>query len=198
VFLLFTGLAARFRAVCARVTGGREFLTLLLFAAAYLTLAALVVLPVAFWLEVAHRLAWKLPASSPGEWLAGRAMNLVAQLVGAALLIWIPFALIRRAPRWWWLAAATFAWLLVSAVLIAEQVWIRPMTTHIEPLAAGPLKARFDALAARCGADHVPIFVGGQDEGGRRVGVVCEHETCHQVRRNSEHSYIRYRDRART
>jgi STE24 endopeptidase len=48
-------------------------------------------------------------------------------------------------------------------VVIAEQVWIRPMTSEIVPLVEGPLKARFDAIAARCGLDAVPVFVGGQD-----------------------------------
>ena len=183
-FLLLTGRAARLREACAKLARGRAYPTLLLFAAAYLTLSALVVLPVAYWLEVAHWVAWKLPVSGPGEWLAGRAGILVAQVIGAALLIWIPFALIRRTPRWWWLGTATIAWLLVSALLITEQVWIRPMTTQIVPLPEGPLKTKFDAIAARCGSDRVPVYIGGHDNtvvgaGPTRHILISKHEIDH-------------------
>jgi Zn-dependent protease with chaperone function len=167
---LFTGRSARLRSACVQFTGGRRYLALLVFATVYLTVAALLVSPVEYWLEVSHRVAWRLPASTLAEWLADQAKGLVVQIVAAAALLWIPFALIRRAPRTWWLAAAALGWLLVTAALISEQIWIRPMTTRIEPLADGALKARFDALAARCGRDAVPVFVGGQDVGGTVVG----------------------------
>jgi STE24 endopeptidase len=167
---LFTGRSARLRSACVQLTGGRRYLALLVFATTYLTVTALLVLPVEYWLEVSHRAAWRLPVSSLAEWLADQAKGLVVQIVAAAALLWIPFALIRRAPKTWWLAAAALAWLLVASALISEQIWIRPMTTRIEPLADGVLKARFAALATRCGRDSVPVFVGGQDVGGTVVG----------------------------
>ena len=184
-FLLLTGRAARLREACAKLARG-----------ARLSNAA----PVRRRLSDARRRSSSCPSpigsrwriglrgSSPQAVLAngsrGRAGILAAQVIGAALLIWIPFALIRRTPRWWWLGTATIAWLLVSALLITEQVWIRPMTTQIVPLPEGPLKTKFDAIAARCGSDGVPVYIGGHDNtvvgaGRTRHILISKHEIDH-------------------
>ena len=47
--LLFTGWGARLRTLCGRWTGGSRYRTLTLFAAIYLLLAGLVVLPTRYW-----------------------------------------------------------------------------------------------------------------------------------------------------
>lgn len=159
--LLFTGAGAGIRTVCARIVGGRRTSTLIFSAAVYLTILALATLPVAYWLDVAHRVAWGRPASSPDAWFAGRATSLLVQIAGAALVLWIPFLLIRRFPRWWWFPAAALAFCVVSVGLTAEQIFVRPLTTSIEPLADGPLKAKLVAMNDRCGAFDVPVFVGG-------------------------------------
>src|SRR5262245_17082211 len=79
--LLFTGLAARLRTACSNGVRGRRYPALVSFAGAYLALAALVVLPVAYWHDVAHRLIWNIPADSTGDWLVGRAVGLVVQII---------------------------------------------------------------------------------------------------------------------
>jgi STE24 endopeptidase len=169
--LLFTGWAARLRTMCARITGDRSWLTLILFAAAYLAIAAITVLPVAWWREIAHREAWSRPAEALGPWLANRGIGLVIQIVVAALLLWIPFAFIRRMPRWWWLPAAAIAWVAISFAITAEQVWVRPMVTDTRSFPEGPLKDRFNAIAARCNAGNVPMFITDEDVGGTVYGV---------------------------
>jgi STE24 endopeptidase len=169
--LLFTGWGARLRTACATVAGGRGWLTLILFAAAYLTIAAIVVLPVAYWREIAHRVAWGRPVDGLGAWLAGRSIGLLIQVIGAALLLWIPFALIRRMPRWWWAPVAAISFVSVCAILIVEPIWIRPLTTTVEPFPEGPARSQMEAIAARCGLSDVAIFVGGIEDGATAVGL---------------------------
>lgn len=161
LLLLFTGLGAGIRTLCARIAGERGAVTLILCAAAYLTILVFATLPVAYWLDVAHRVAWERPASSPEAWLVERATGLLVQIAGAALVLWIPFILIRRFPRWWWLPAGALAVIAVSVGLTAEQIIVRPLTASIEPLADGPLRSKLEAMNERCGAFDVPIFVGG-------------------------------------
>lgn len=169
--MLFTGWGARLRTACTRLTGDRSWLTLILFAAAYFAIAALAVLPVAWWREIAHRMAWDRPVEALGPWLAGRGTGLLIQIVGAALLLWIPFAFIKRMPRWWWAPVAALSFVGVSAFLIVEPIWVRPLTTSIEPLPDGPARAGMEAIAARCGLSDVQIFVGGVEGGATAVGL---------------------------
>jgi STE24 endopeptidase len=171
LILLFTGWGARLRAACARLTGDRSWLTLILFAAAYLAIAAIAVLPVAWWREIAHREAWGRPVQDLGPWLAGRGTGLLVQIVGAALLLWIPFTFIRRMPRWWWAPGSALAFVSVCAFLIVEPIWIRPLTTKIEPLPDGSTRASMEDIAARCGLSDVQIFVGGIEGGATAVGL---------------------------
>lgn len=163
VVFLFTGWGARLRTACSNITGGRGWLTLILFAAAYLAIAAIPVLPVAWWREIAHREVWGRPTEALGDWLAGRGVGLAIQIVGAAALLWIPFALIRRMPRWWWLPAAAISFVSMCAFLIVEPIWVRPLTTTVEPFPEGPAKEQMQAIAARCGLGEVPVFIGGDD-----------------------------------
>ena len=169
--LLFTGWGARLRTACSTAAGNRGWLTLILFAAAYLAIAAIIVLPVAWWREIAHRTAWGRPVDGLGDWLAGRATGLLIQVIGAALLLWIPVALIRRMPRLWWLPVAAMSFLAACALLVVEPIVIRPMTTSVQPFPEGPARSQMQAIAGRCGLNDVPVFIGGVEDGATAVGL---------------------------
>ncbi len=162
--LLFTGWGAKLRAVCSRIVRGNRYGTLTLFAAAYLVLAALVVLPLDYWRDIAAEPAFGHPAAPLLPWLLGEIAPLLVKMVAAALFLWIPYTLIRRAPRWWWLIGAVALVPIVFAVLVALPVFVDPLTTAYTPLNDPALAAKIEALAARCGMPHIPIFVGGGDD----------------------------------
>jgi STE24 endopeptidase len=168
--ILWSGLAARWRDAMARAAGGRATLAWVLFAALFLTVWTAAVTPFAYLLEVAHRSAWGRPTDDVEIWLANRGLMLGALILGAAVLAGPLLWLQRRFPRGWWVIASAAVWMAVSTGLIVEQVWVRPMLTPVAALEAGPVKAKFDILAARCVATPVPVFVGGVDSGGSVVG----------------------------
>ena len=83
--------------------------------------------------------------------------------VAAILFVWIPYALIARSSRRWWLYAGAISVPVTFFALIVLPVWIDPLTTSYRPLADKSLYAEIEALAVRCGVDHIPVFVGGHD-----------------------------------
>jgi Zn-dependent protease with chaperone function len=169
--LVWSGLAARWRDRIARLAGGRPHPAWIMFVALFLMVWALAVAPFAYLMEVVHREAWGRPVDTLQIWAANRGLTLGGQILAAALvaapLLWIQ----SRFHRTWWLILTGVVWLAVSAGLIIEQVWIRPALTPVAPLAAGPVKEKFDALTAKCMASPVPVSVGGIDLGGTVVGV---------------------------
>jgi STE24 endopeptidase len=167
---LFTGLGARLRRMCESISGRRWFWTVTLFACAYLVLAALIALPFEFSIDYIqpHVAGWShrtLP-----NLLKGEGAQLVVKLVLASLLIWLPYRLIARSPRRWWLYCALALTPVAFLALVAWPVWVDPLTTTYKPLDDRPLEARIDALAARCGITHIPVMVGGNSTGVTGLG----------------------------
>ncbi len=162
--LLFTGWGARLRTACARLARGNRYGTLTLFAGAYLVLALLVLLPLDYWRDIAAEQNFGRPGDPLLPWLAGEVVRLLVKMIVAALFLWIPYALIRRSPRRWWLYGALALIPVAFAVLVALPVFVDPLTTDYKPLNDPKLAAQIEALAQRCGMPHIPIFVGGDDD----------------------------------
>jgi STE24 endopeptidase len=167
---LFTGFGARLRRMCESMSGRRWFWTVTLFACAYLVLAALIALPFEFSIDYIqpHVTGWShrtLP-----NLLKGEGAELVVKLVLASLLIWLPYRLIARNPRRWWLYCALALIPVAFLALVLWPVWVDPLTTTYKPLDDRPLETRIDALAARCGITHIPVMVGGNSTGVTGLG----------------------------
>jgi len=163
LLFLVTGLGARLRAACARLTGGRWFWTVSLFACAYLALSALITLPFDYYRSYfgLHAAGWS--RQSLPHWLSDEGAQLVVRLIAALLFIWIPYRLIAARPRRWWLFGALALIPVAFLALVVLPVWVAPLTTHYTPLNDPKLEAKIEALAARCGVSHIPVFVGGDD-----------------------------------
>jgi STE24 endopeptidase len=170
LLILFSGLGARLRRVCESISGHRRFWTVTLFVCAYLVLAALIALPFDFYLDYVrgHAAGW-LNQTLP-NWLRGEGVQLAVRLVAAALLIWLPYRLIVRSPRRWWLYAALALIPFAFLALVALPVWVKPLTTSYKLLDDRPLETRIKALAARCGVANIPVLVGGNNTGVDGLG----------------------------
>jgi STE24 endopeptidase len=169
--LLYWGHGARLCRWIGRRVGGSRCLTIGLFGCVYVLLQA------AFSLPIDYRRHYQLPRDwgllgdeSPGQWLLGYLLGLLPPLAVALLLLWIPYALMRRSPRRWWLWTTVAVAPVALCFLVVQPVWIKPLTTHYVPLAAPQLRASIDELAARCGLSHVPVVVGGSDTAVYGIG----------------------------
>jgi STE24 endopeptidase len=163
-FFLVTGLGARLRTLCSRLTGARRFWTLALFACMYLLFAGLITLPLDYYRDYVQPHAFGWSHQSAPEWLSGKVVQLLVRLIIAALFIWIPYRLIAWNPRRWWLYASLALIPVVFMVLVGLPVWVYPLTTSYKPLQDKPLEVRIEALSARCGVSRIPVYVGGDED----------------------------------
>ncbi|MGD0508387.1 MAG: M48 family metalloprotease [Terriglobales bacterium] len=161
LLVLFTRLGTRLRGICEHLSGHRSFWTVTLFACAYLVLAALIAMPFDFYAGYVQPHAAGHSDQSLLNWLKGDSVPLLVNLIAASLFIWIPYLLIARSPRRWWLYCALALFPVAFLALVAWPVWVDPLTITYKPLDDHPLEMRIDALAARCGIAHIPVLVGG-------------------------------------
>jgi STE24 endopeptidase len=164
LIFLFTGLGAGLRTLCRRVAGGRRYWTVTLFAGFYLILATALMLPFQYERHFVLPHAFALTHDSLAEWYASQGVDLATKLVAVFALAWLPYWILKRSPRYWWLWTSAAIVPIVLVILMILPIWVEPLTTSFKPLADSGLKAELSQLAARCGVADIPILVGGGDD----------------------------------
>ena len=76
----------------------------------------------------------------------------------AALLIWLPYWLIRRSPRRWWLYTAILSLPVMFFVMLVEPIWVAPLFNHFGPMHDKQLEAQILALADEAGIEGGRVF----------------------------------------
>ncbi|HTT01701.1 MAG TPA: M48 family metallopeptidase [Steroidobacteraceae bacterium] len=122
-------------------------------------ITALIGLPFALWRTFRVEAAFGFNRSTLGLFFADRLKGLlVALLIGVPLVLGA-LVLMRRGGTLWWLYAWA-AWLAVSVALSwAWPAFIAPLFNRFTPLTDATLKARIDALLARCGFASKGVFI---------------------------------------
>jgi Zn-dependent protease with chaperone function len=199
ILILITGFGSWLRQRISRRTGGRWFWTVTLFAVAYLVISAAIALPFDYYRDYVTLRG--ISHQTLSQWASGEAVPLFVKIVAAALFVWIPFALMARSPRRWWLYATAVLVPLVFVVLVIMPVWVDPLTTSYQPLKDKALYGEIENLAARCGVHNIPLLVGGNDTTVVGLGltnrIVLEvnldkHETAQQIRFTIGHELKHY------
>jgi STE24 endopeptidase len=116
-------------------------------------------LPFSVWRTFRIEAAFGFNRTTPALYVLDRLKGLaVALALGGPLLLAVLW-LMARAGRSWWLYA-WLAWLAVSLVLAwAWPAFIAPLFNRFTPLGDEALKARIEALLARCGFASKGVFV---------------------------------------
>jgi len=152
--LLRSRLSSAFRALGERVSSRPwivTWITALLYTLVGWALGLAWTIYTGFWRERQYGL---LDQSFPA-WLGDTLTNLAIDAMIVPLLLVAIYALIRGAPRWWW------AWATgVVGLFVLSPVFVKPLFNDYTEMAAGPLRDKIEAVAAREGipADHIYVF----------------------------------------
>jgi len=156
--LLFTGLSARVRRVAGRLARGRRFATIALYAVAYVLIQALVFLPLSWYAGYVRQHAYGLSTETAAAWLGDWAKAIAISAVVAALLLWIPYWLLRISPRRWWLWTGLLTAPLTVLAMIVVPVYIAPLFDDYGRMRDRALEQRIARLAARAGIPDSRIY----------------------------------------
>jgi Zn-dependent protease with chaperone function len=155
--LLFSGASARLRHLACRM--GRRWLPSLLFYAVLFTLTyAILTLPLVFYQDYVRQHAYGLSSQSFEKWLSDWLKSVALSAVGLASVLWIPYLLLRRNPRRWWLYAGLATAPIETFLLVASPVWVDPLFNDFGPMQDRALEARILALAERAGIPGSRVY----------------------------------------
>jgi STE24 endopeptidase len=167
--LLFTGLSGRVRNLAARLGRSRRFATIAIYAIAYVLIQALVFLPLSWYAGFVRQHAYGLSTEAASEWLGDWTKGVAIMAVVAALLLWIPYWLLRVSPRRWWLWTGLLTAPLTVLAMIVLPVYIAPLFDRYSRMRDRALEQRIQQLAARAGIPDSRIYEVRKSDETRRV-----------------------------
>ena len=156
-FALFTGLSARVRDF-ARRTGRTWFFTVAIYGIVITVLAFVAGLPLAWYGDFVREHAYGLSNQTFGKWMGDSLKGLAIGLVVVALVLWMPYLLLRKSPRRWWLWTGLGAMPLLVLVIFISPLWIDPMFNRFGPMEDPRLESRILALAERAGIEGGRVY----------------------------------------
>ena len=166
--LLRLGWSAAWSSWSRRVTQ-RRWLQPALYAVPFIIISSLIVLPWTLYTAYFREKQYGFMNLSFGGWLGEAAIGLAISIVMGAILLAILFAVIRRAPRTWWLWGTGSMVAFMAVGLLIAPVFISPLFNDYKPMAAGPLR---DQIVAMAHAHKVPaenVYVFDQSKQHKRI-----------------------------
>jgi STE24 endopeptidase len=154
---LFSGISSRLRSLAHRI--GRRWLpSVLLYGFFFVVLYAIVTAPLAYYEQFVRQHAYGLSNQTLGKWLSDELKGTAVSALGLALVLWIPYGLLRRSPRRWWLYAGLATAPIAAFLLIISPIWVEPLFNRFDRMKDRMLEGRILELAARAGIPGSRVY----------------------------------------
>jgi len=157
LLFLFTGWSARIRDVARRISP-TWFLTIAIYGVIFSLLLAVIDLPVSYYTDFVREHRFGLSNQTFGKWLQDSLLNLAIGTLFSALLLWVPYGLLKRSPRRWWLYTGLLAVPFLLLLILIQPIWIDPLFNKFGPMKNQALEARILDLAAQAGIEGGRVF----------------------------------------
>jgi hypothetical protein len=125
VVLLATGFSAALQNV-ARRFGRHWFFTVVIYFILFMVIMTVIDLPLSYYGEYVRQHAYGLSNQTFSKWFGDTLKSLGVTCLVGSLLLWIPYLLLRKSPKRWW---------LYTAVALAPFIEHRPMASINETFA---------------------------------------------------------------
>jgi Zn-dependent protease with chaperone function len=167
--MLFTGFSARLRRRAERIARGRWFFVVATYGAAFVLIQAAVYLPFSWYVGYVRQHQYGLSTETADQWLGDWAKAVAISAVVVALVLWVPYRLLRASPRRWWLWTGLLTAPFTALALILVPLWIAPLFDEYGPMRDRALEARIDRLAALAGIPDSRIYEVRKSDETRQV-----------------------------
>jgi Zn-dependent protease with chaperone function len=155
--LAFSGASAWLRNGARRL-GRTWFLTIGLYAIVYLAIVFVVDLPLSYYEGFIRLHDYGLSNQTLLRWFRNAAVGLGVDLAIAFALAWLPYLLLARSPRRWWLYTALLSVPFLFLTMLVMPIWYDPLFNHFGPMKNKELERSILGLAERAGIDGSRVF----------------------------------------
>lgn len=139
--LLLSGASVRLRRFAHRI-GRNWFLTVGIYLVLFLGIVFLLDLPLRYYAGYIRLHAYGLSRQSFGKWFGDSITSLLVDMVGVFCFGWVPFYLIARLPRTWWLVLGFLMVPFLAFVMLISPVLIDPLFNDFRPMSEVAAKSK--------------------------------------------------------
>lgn len=155
--IVFTGFSAVLRNLARRL-GRWWFPTVGLYVVLYLAIVFLIDLPLEYYVGFVRQHAYGLSNQSLAKWLTDSLLSVGIEMIVGFAFAWVPYLLLARAPRRWWLYTSLLSVPFLFATLLVKPVWIDPLFNDFGSMKNKGLEQSILDLARRSGIDGSRVF----------------------------------------
>ncbi len=157
ILFLFTGFSARIRD-WARMIGRKWFFVIGVYFAIFLVINFVIDLPLNYYQGYARQHAYDLSNQTLSKWFGDQIKILLLGIGGGFLFLWIPYLLLRKSPRRWWLYTGLLTIPFLILVILVQPVWIDPIFNKFGTMKNKELETRILQLAERAGIEGGRVY----------------------------------------
>ena len=165
---LFTGLSAGLRTWAHRV-GRKWFFALALYFIAFSAITFVLDLPLGYYEGFVREHAYGLSNQTLTKWATDQITGLAIGIVGGVAFLWVPYLLLAKSPRRWWLYTGLAAIPFIIVVALVQPIWIDPLFNTFGPMKDKALEADILRLAERAGIEGGRVFEVAKSEDTKAV-----------------------------
>ena len=131
--ILLTGLSSKLRDVAHRI-GRNWFFTIVVYFTLFVLITFVIDLPLSYFSGFARPHAYGLSNQTFGKWFGDELKGVMVGLILGGLLLWIPYQLVKKSPRRWWLWTSLLAIPLTAFFMLIAPVVIDPLFNTFGPM----------------------------------------------------------------
>src|SRR5260370_864086 len=154
---LFTGLSAWIRRQAERI-GRKWFFTFVIYFLIFSILNYLLYFPLRYFQGFVRPHSYGLSDQAFSKWLGDSLKGLLVSLVLSVLFLWIPYLLMKKSPKRWWLYTGILTVPFICFLVLIEPIWVEPLFNDFGEMKNKQLEAKILALADRAGIEGARVF----------------------------------------
>ena len=157
IVFLFTGLSSKMRTWAQKI-GKNWFLTIGFYFIIFSALFFVINLPLSYYEDFVRQHSYGLSDQMFSKWFSDAVKGLLVGLILGFLFLWVPYLLLRKSPKRWWLYTGVLTVPFVTLTLLVTPIWIEPLFNDFGPMKDKALEAKILVLADRAGIEGSRVF----------------------------------------
>jgi len=154
---LFTGFSAKIRNWAQKI-GKKWFFVVGIYFIIFTIISTLIDLPLSYYTEFIRQHAYDLSNQTFGKWAGDTLKSLMVGSVFGFCIVWIPYWLLKKAPKRWWLYVGLGTVPFMFLIMLVEPIWVEPLFNDFGPMKNKALEAKVLTLADRAGIERSHVF----------------------------------------